>query len=224
MITAAGATYDKTPYVTNKIGEMEGNWGPDSIMQKAISGYTPNVAWMKFKTVNGFDMDGEGTSASTPQVAAACALWIQLYGKKFAAGWQRVEACRLALFMSASPGNGGAAYLGKGTLNVQKMLEPGLAATVEQLMLSGQIQPSPRDTVSFPLWRMLLGIGPPGSQQERMYETEAAQVVLRSTNSELVNAYENYSSGATLPPSLIARLRQVLKAEPTVSAALQARL
>jgi hypothetical protein len=224
VITAAGATYDKTPYVTNKIGEMEGNWGPDSIMQKAISGYTPNVAWMKFKTVNGFDMDGEGTSASTPQVAAACALWIQLYGKKFAAGWQRVEACRLALFMSASPGNGGAAYLGKGTLNVQKMLEPGLAATVEQLMLSGQIQPSPRDTVSFPFWRMLLGIGPPGSQQERMYETEAAQVVLRSTNSELVNAYENYSSGATLPPSLIARLRQVLKAEPTISAALQARL
>ena len=59
MITAAGATYDKTPYVTNKIGEMEGNWGPDSIMQKAISGYTPNVAWMKFKTVNGFDIDEE---------------------------------------------------------------------------------------------------------------------------------------------------------------------
>ena len=40
---------------------------------------------------------------------------------------------------------------------------------VQQLMLSGQIQPSPRDTVSFPLWRMLL-IGPPGSQQERMYK------------------------------------------------------
>jgi hypothetical protein len=224
VITAVGATYDKTPYITNKIGEMEGNWGPESVMQKAICGYTPNVAWMKFKTINGFDIDGEGTSASTPQVVAACALWIQLYGKNSTVGWQRVEACRRALFMSASPGNGDAAYLGTGIPNLQKMLDPGLAANIVQLMQSGQIQPSPPDSVSFPFLRILLGIGPPGSEEERMYETEAAQVVLRSTNSELVNAYETFGSGATVPPNVIARLRQVMKAEPSISAALQTRL
>ena len=104
VVTAVGATYDKTPYVTRKIGELQGNWGPDDVMDKAIAAYTPNVAWMLFRTTDGFDMDGAGTSASTPQIAAACALWIQLYGANYAAGWQRVEACRLALFRSADPG------------------------------------------------------------------------------------------------------------------------
>jgi hypothetical protein len=28
VVTAVGATYDKTPYVTGKIGEPKGNWGP----------------------------------------------------------------------------------------------------------------------------------------------------------------------------------------------------
>ena len=36
-------------------------------MKKAIAGYTPNVAWMRFRTTDGFDMDGAGTSASTPK-------------------------------------------------------------------------------------------------------------------------------------------------------------
>jgi len=74
VVTAVGATYDKTPYVTSKIGELQGNWGPDDVMKKAIAAYTPNVAWMLFRTIDGFDMDGAGTSASTPQIAAACAL------------------------------------------------------------------------------------------------------------------------------------------------------
>jgi Subtilase family len=122
VVTAVGATYDKTPYVTNKIGELQGSWGPDSVMEKAIAAYTPNVAWMKFRTTSGFDMDGSGTSASTPQIAAACALWIELYGRNFNTGWQRVEACRLALFRSAAPGNGSATYLGKGLLDCRKCL------------------------------------------------------------------------------------------------------
>ena len=132
VVTAVGATYDQTPYVTNKIGELQGNWGPDDVMDKAIAGYTPNVAWMMFQTNDGFDMDGAGTSSSTPQIAAACALWIELFGGNFVAGWQRVEACRLALFRSADPGNGSATYLGKGILDVPKMLDPSLAAQVQQ--------------------------------------------------------------------------------------------
>jgi len=73
VVTAVGATYDKTPYVTSKIGELQGNWGPDDVMAKAIARYTPNIARMMFRTNDEFDMDGAGTSQSTPQVAAACA-------------------------------------------------------------------------------------------------------------------------------------------------------
>jgi len=218
VVTAVGATYDKTPYVTSKTGELQGNWGPDDVMKKAIAGYTPNVAWMLFRTTDGFDMDGAGTSSSTPQLAAACALWIQLYGRNFAAGWQRVEACRLALFRSADPGNGSAAYLGNGILDVPKMLDPALAAQ------ANRVQPSPVDSVSFPFLRLLLGSGPPGSEEERMYETEAAQIVRRSTNRELVDGFHAFTRGVAMPPATIARLRQLHKAEPGISAALAARL
>jgi Subtilase family len=224
VITAVGATYDQTPYVTGKPGELEENWGPDSVMQKAIAGYTPNVAWMKFQTTSGFDMDGAGTSASTPQIAAACALWIELYGGNFAAGWQRVEACRLALFGSAVPGNGSATYLGKGLLDVPKMIDAGLAAQIQQQIMGNQVQPQPPDSVSFPFLRLLLNTGPPAGEQERMHETEAAQIVYRSKQPDLVAAFRQHAAGATIAPAAIARLRQMLKAEPDLSDALAARL
>jgi hypothetical protein len=224
VVTAVGATYDKTPYVTDKIGELQGSWGPEEVMKKAVSGYTPNVAHMRFQTSDGFDMDGAGTSASTPQIAAACALWIQLYGRNFAAGWQRVEACRLALFRSADPGKGSATYLGNGILDVPKMLDGALAGQIQQEIQANQVQPSPVDSVSFPFLRLLLGSGPPGSEEDRMYETEAAQIVRRSTNRELVDGFHAFTRGVTLSPATLARLRQLLKTEPEISDALAARL
>jgi hypothetical protein len=57
-----------------------------------------------------------------------------------------------------------------------------------------------------------------------MYETEAAQLVRRSTNQELVDGFHAFVRGAALPPARIARLRQLLKAEPGISDALAARL
>ncbi|HEU0157174.1 MAG TPA: hypothetical protein VFQ82_13960, partial [Stellaceae bacterium] len=224
VITALGATYDKTPYVTAKIGELEGTWGPDSVMDKAIAAYTPNVAWMKLNTTDGFDMDGAGTSATTPQVAAACALWLQLYGAHYPAGWQRVEACRAALFRSAVPGKGSATYLGRGLLDVPGMLDAAREAAIRQEIQAGQIQQSPADDASFPFWRLLVGLGPAGSEEERMHETEAAQLVLGSRNPELAAAFEAYSAGRALAPATTARARQLLKAEPDISAALAARL
>ncbi len=102
VITALGATYAKTPYITQKPTLMQGCWGPANVMEKAIAGFTPNVAWMKHDVLPaGFDMNGGGTSASTPQVAAACALWLQKYATQLPSDWRRVEACRLALFDGA---------------------------------------------------------------------------------------------------------------------------
>jgi hypothetical protein len=57
-----------------------------------------------------------------------------------------------------------------------------------------------------------------------MYETEAAQIVRRSTNKELVDGFHAFTRGATLSSATIARLRQLLKAEPGISNALAARL
>jgi hypothetical protein len=41
------------------------------------------------------DMNGGGTSAATPQVAAACALWIEKNGAAFPKDWTRVQAVSL---------------------------------------------------------------------------------------------------------------------------------
>jgi hypothetical protein len=104
------------------------------------------------------------------------------------------------------------------------MLDPALAAQIQQEVAANKLQPSPADGASFPFWRLLLGLGPPGSEEERMYETEAAQLVRRSTNSELVVGFHANTRGVALAPVTIARLRQLLKAEPDISVALAARL
>jgi hypothetical protein len=72
--------------------------------------------------------------------------------------------------------------------------------------------------------RLLLGAGPPGSEEDRMYETEAAQIVRCSTNRELVDGFHAFTRGVTLSPAKIARLRQLLKTDPGTSDALAARL
>ena len=107
---------------------------------------------------------------------------------------------------------------------MSKMLDPGLAAQIRQEVQANQVQPSPVNSVSFPFLRLLLGSGPPGSEEERVYETESAQIVRRSTNPELVDGFHDFTRGVTLSPARIARLRQLLKAEPGISDALAARM
>ena len=55
---------------------MQGNYGPDSKMDTALGAYTPNVPWAQIDCEKIVDMDGAGTSAATPQIAAAAALWL----------------------------------------------------------------------------------------------------------------------------------------------------
>lgn len=100
VITVTGATATQKPYQATHVGDMQGNYGPPSVMRKAIAAYTPNVPWAKWGTTDVINLDGCGTSAATPQVAAAAALWMQRNNGS-RSGWQRVEAVRHALFRTA---------------------------------------------------------------------------------------------------------------------------
>lgn len=225
VLTALGATYSRQPYITDKFNVMQGCWGPNSVMMKAIAAFTPNVAWMTYNDLPcGFSMDGAGTSSSTPQIAAACALWLQCFGKRLPMDWRRVEACRLAAFDSADNRHPDQPKLGWGLLRVPEMLDPQLADRVIAKVTGNSISAAPADDVSFPFWRLLAGVGPPRSEQDRMYETEVAQVVLQSTNVDLLRAVrEAAAPGATFSPAERVRLASALSAE-AISHALRTRL
>lgn len=224
VLTALGATYAKKPYITKKFGVMQGCWGPKDVMEKAIAAYTPNVAWMQFKDLpGGFSMDGGGTSSSTPQIAAACALWLQLYRAHLPADWRRVEACRLALFDSADHDHPDKDHLGWGLLNAANMLDDKRSKEIVAKANGGALGKSGVDVVSFPFWRLLLGAAPPNSEQERMYEAEVAQVVMQSDNHELLHAAARAFEGETFSDDERAKYRALLTAEG-VSAALRNRV
>lgn len=213
VITVCGATFDGAAYITSQFGEMQGCWGPDIVMEKAISAFTPNVAWMDMG--GGYDMHGAGTSSSTPQVAAACALWLQRFKSQYPAkDWRRVEACRLALFSSAADNAKNKSQLGWGLLNVPAMLESDRADRILTAVHAGHVKMKPDDAVSFPLFRLIFGQGPPDSEENRMYETEVAQVALSSTNAQLVDFAQRAIQGG-LDPSEVELSRRMLLAEDT---------
>lgn len=221
VITATGATFDKGPYKTTVPFAMQGCWGPNSVMAKAAASYTPNVPWMTWKTKDGWDMDGAGTSASTPQVAAACALWLSLYGSRFPVPWQRGAACREALLNTLAMPNSNPAQIGRGILDAAAMLDSNMVSKIQAMISSGQLQQAPEDKVSFPLWRLLFGFGPPQSAIDEMYETEAAQVLARSQNPDLLNAVVSHAAGENFSPTQIKDLKDAFLAETTMSTALR---
>ncbi len=224
VITATGATYEKAAYKTSRAFEMQGCWGPEAVMAKAVAAYTPNVPWMKWGTVNGWSINGAGTSASAPQIAAACALWLSLYGQRFSVPWQRATACREALLNTASEGNVNPTEIGRGILNVEAMLDPVMANRIEAMVKDGTLREAPEDSVSWALWRVLFGIAPPKSAIDEMYETEAAQILARSTNADLINATLTYRTGTRLGAKKRNQLREAFLAEPSLSKTLSARL
>ena len=100
-----------------------------------VAAYSPNVPWIGIRQekgvpiADGVDLDGAGTSASTPQAAAAAALWLQKHRGEFSAnewrGWQKSEAVYHALMKTADR-HGKAepdAYLGVGSLRANDALD-----------------------------------------------------------------------------------------------------
>jgi hypothetical protein len=72
---------------------MAGNYGPPSKMQ-TMAACTPNGPWARLGCNFIVDHNGKGTSAATPRIAAAAALWIQTFKKEweqYPQGWMKVE-------------------------------------------------------------------------------------------------------------------------------------
>ncbi|MCX2454331.1 caspase family protein [Pedobacter sp. PLR] len=116
VIAATGACYNHAPFdfsandwqeTDDSGGAMQGNWGPEKAMRKALAGYTPNLAWATEGESFKFSKSGNGTSSATPQVAAAAALWIAhnraaIKKAGIEKSWKKVEAVRSALYQTAS--------------------------------------------------------------------------------------------------------------------------
>ncbi len=84
-----------------------GSFGPDSVMDHTMAAYSPNIAAQRGTKDGAPDelmVDFSGTSAATPQLAAAAALWSQMYRKdpRLNEPWMRAEGVYEALLMSTT--------------------------------------------------------------------------------------------------------------------------
>lgn len=174
VIAACGVMADGRPYHGLPINVMQGNIGPASRMTSAIAAYTPNIPWAKLGCATTVDLDGAGTSAATPQIAAAAALWLARHKDELPAGWRRAELARQALFQSAAKGSMSAGevetFFGNGIVKADKALDRTPA-------MLGAVTKVPRDSAIFPIFRLLTGLGAaPDSAAAELMALEMTQL------------------------------------------------
>jgi hypothetical protein len=216
VIAACGVMANRKPYYGLPFRTMQGNWGPESKMATAMAAFTPNTSWAEINCSAIVDMEGAGTSASTPQVAAAAALYLQHHAAtlfdtaKYPEPWMRVEAVRQALFSKADKNADGGSpeKLGNGILQAAATLtlQPPQAASLHQ---------TAPDSAVFPLLRVLTGLGAaPSSASDAMLALEATQLTHRWGRRDVQNPLELAVTDPDLPADAIpvAQVRRFLDA------------
>jgi hypothetical protein len=214
VVAACGAMADLRPYADLHGRLMAGNYGPDSKMDTAMAAYTPNVPWAKIGCESIVNQDGNGTSAATPQIAAAAALWTEKYRAQLDAlpePWMKVEAIRTALFGTAT--NRDRAHFGRGTLDAAKALAspPTTAADLRK-------NRQPKDSASMSWLRVLTGVGITAGSgaRQRMLELEALQLSQSSAIESLLPDPQSEPDPATQR-----KVADAIASDPRASASLR---
>lgn len=208
VIAVVGVMANGRPY-KDLDGVLEGSFGPDAVMEAAVAAYTPNIPWARFGCNDIVRLNGEGTSAATPQVAAAAALWLEKHKDVLPRDWRRVEAVRKALFTSARKGN--PKHAGQGALQA-------LAALSVQPDLSRPM--SAKSKNSFAFLRLLTGLGiTEPTPREEMFNLELAQRWL--TNEDLQKLVPDPESLARLDGAKLKKVMTAVIEDPNASKALR---
>lgn len=154
-VTASGDSYGEAPRPAPTSGTLVyGSRGPVAKMTNAIAAWTPNIPWVRLPDGVGananspwdsagawnlMDLDGGGTSAACPQVAAAASLLVEKYHRelndptRYPTAWQRVEAIYWLLRTTARTPQGGKNefHFGAGLLQAEAALSHRLPSLSE---------------------------------------------------------------------------------------------
>jgi hypothetical protein len=168
VIAVCGVMANGKPYADLKGATLEGSFGPKAAMQSALATYTPNIPWPRFLCPAEIRLNGEGTSAATPQVAAAAALWFERYKDELPRDYRRVEAVRHALFSTAKFKSAeNVETFGNGVLQARAALD------VRPVLGLPKSEPAHN---SWAFLRVITGLGIDApSPREQMFNLEVAQ-------------------------------------------------
>jgi hypothetical protein len=212
VIAVCGVMANGTPYSgLQGLSTMEGNFGPKGSMASAIATYTPNIPWARFGCPDVLRLNGEGTSAATPQVAAAAALWFEKYKNELPRDWRRVEAVRHALFTTARGKGEHDKELGNGILQAFAAL--GVRPRLD-------LKQTKSDSDSFAFLRVITGLGiaevPP---REQMFNLELTQLWL--LNARLQEIVPDPDATAQLDDKTLRSFMEAVIEDPSASRALR---
>lgn len=173
VIAVTGAMANQEPYYYLCSARYYSScYGPTPDMSHAIAGYAPNITIARYGCPSVLNHNGDGTSHSTPQVAAAAALWLQKNGHRYPSE-RRAQAVRRALFASAEKMPGKEWMFGNGVVKANRALDY-LPAEAELSMAEAAATPWATSLETIPEFDRLPSLA------QTMFRREALELLRRS--------------------------------------------